>query len=161
MPALFSLDWVRRGAPLPVLALLIAGAAVGPSRADGIYKSTDAEGHVVYSDRPSAADAQKTVVDVDRPDPKEVARNARDQQILKAEDLQRKREQSAAERKEAQAEHDKQVQCEAARNRYFAMKDARRLFDRDADGNRIYYSDTEANARREEARQAMTAACGT
>ncbi len=32
---------------------------------------------------------------------------------------------------------------------------------RDADGNRIYYTDPEADAKREESRQAMMAACGT
>jgi hypothetical protein len=41
------------------------------------------------------------------------------------------------------------------------MKDARRIYQRDADGNRIYYTDPEADAKREESRQAMMAACGT
>ncbi len=58
-------------------------------------------------------------------------------------------------------EHDKRVQCEAARNRYYMLRDARRLFERDADGNRVYYSDVDADAKREEARQVMAAVCGT
>jgi hypothetical protein len=44
-------------------------------------------------------------------------------------------------------EHDKRLQCEAARNRYYMLRDARRLFERDAD------------AKREEARQVMAAVC--
>jgi glutamyl-tRNA reductase len=143
------------------LGWLLVTACGEAAFADTIYKSTDAEGNVVYSDRPATANAQPTDIKVDRPDPKEVARNVRDQQILEAEDLQRKNQQSAAERKAAQVEHEKQVQCEAARNRYYILKDARRLFERDADGNRVYYSDVDANAKREEARQVMAAVCGT
>jgi len=131
-----------------------------PLHADTVYKSIDAQGHVVYSDHADAS-AEKAVINVDRPDPREVARNVHDQQILKAEDVQRKNQESVAARKQAQLEHDRQQQCEAARNRYYALKDARRVYQRDGDGNRVYYSDIEADTRREEARQAMTAACGT
>jgi len=43
---------------------------------------------------------------------------------------------------------------------YFHLKDTGRLYRRNADGNRVYYSDEEADALREQARRAMTAACG-
>ncbi len=129
-------------------------------RADDIYKSVDAQGHVVYSDRADTSTAQKAVVNVDRPDAKEVARMAKEQEILKAEDLQRTRQKLIDDAKKSQQEHDKQVQCDAARNRFYALKDARRIYDRDVDGNRIYLSDADADAKREDARQAMTAACG-
>jgi hypothetical protein len=64
-------------------------------------------------------------------------------------------------KKNALKDQNQKVQCDSARNRYYTMKDARRIFERDADGNRIYYTDQEADTRREEARIAMTAACGT
>ena len=128
-------------------------------RADGIYKSIDAEGHVVYSDRPSL-NAEKTVVTVDRPDAKEVARIGKEQEILKVEEIQRNKQKLADDAKKAQQEHAKQLQCDAARSAYYLLKDARRVYKRDADGNRVYYSDKDANAKREDARQAMTAACG-
>lgn len=51
--------------------VLLAWPACLP-RADEVYKSIDAQGHVVYSDRPDSS-AHKAVVNVDRPDPKEVA----------------------------------------------------------------------------------------
>jgi hypothetical protein len=129
-------------------------------RADEVYKSIDADGHVVYSDRPATSTAQKAAVIVDRPDAKEVARMGKEQEILKAEEAQRNRQKLIDDAKKAQQEHAQQVQCEAARNHYYALKDARRIYDRDADGNRIYYSDAEANAKREDARLAMNAACG-
>jgi hypothetical protein len=41
------------------------------------------------------------------------------------------------------------------------MRDARRISHLDAEGNRVYDTDPEADARREDAKQAMTAACGS
>jgi len=125
-----------------------------------VYKSIDAQGHVVYSDRPETSTAQKAVVNVDRPDAKEVARMGKEQEILKAEEFQRNRQKLIDDAKKAQQDHAKQVQCDAARNHYYALKEARRIYDRDADGNRIYYTDADANAKREDARQSMDAACG-
>lgn len=143
---------------LLVVCVLLAWPAWSP-RADQVYKSIDAQGHVVYSDRPETSTAQKALVNVDRPDAKEVARMGKEQEILKAEEIQRNRQKLTDDAKKAQQDHAKQVQCDAARNHYYALKEARRIYDRDADGNRIYYTDAEANAKREDARQAMNAAC--
>ncbi len=149
----------QRGAVLVAIALLTCPTR--PVPADDVYKSVDAQGHVVYSDHPDSSTAQKSLVHVDRPNPTEVERIAKEQEILKAEEIQRNRQKSVDDKKKAQQDHDKQVQCDTARNRYYAMKDARRIFERDADGNRTYYTDSEADAKREEARQAMQTACGT
>ncbi len=149
----------RRAALLTALVLSACPAYL--VCADEIYKSVDAQGHVVYSDHPDTSTAQKAVVRVDRPDPKEVARIGKEQEILKAEEIQRNRQKLVDDAKKAQADHVAQVQCDNARNHFYALKDARRIYQRDADGNRVYFNDEEANARREEARQAMTAACGT
>jgi hypothetical protein len=152
-------DFVERSAVLIALALLVHPGC--PLQAQEVYKSTDAQGHVVYSDRASTSTAQKSVVHVDQPDPTEVARIAKQQEILNAQDIQRKKEQSVDDKKKAQQDHDKQTRCDAARNHYYAIKDARRIFQPDADGNRVYSTDAQADAQREEAKQAMTAACGT
>ena len=129
--------------------------------AQEVNKSTEAQGHVVYSDRASTSTAQKSVVHVDQPDPAEVARIAKEQEILNAQDVQRKQQQSVDDKKKAQQDRDKQSRCDSARNRYYTMRDSRRLFQRDADGNRVYLTDTQADAQREDARQAMIAACGS
>ena len=142
-------------------ALILLSCPVRALHADDVFKSVDADGHVVYSDRADTAAAHKSAVHVDRPDPTEIARNAKEQAILKVEDVQRKQQQSSDEAKRAQTEHSKQVQCDNARNRYYTLKDARRIFERDADGNRIFYNDADADVKREEARQAMVNACGT
>ena len=149
---------VRFGAVFTALALIQWQA--GPVRANEVYKSVDAQGHVVYSDRPDTSSAQKSEVKAEGPNPTEAARIAKEQAILKAEEIQRNKQKAIEDAKKAQAEHTAQVQCDSARNRFYTLKDARRLYDRDADGNRVYLSDQDGDARREEARQAMTAACG-
>jgi hypothetical protein len=40
------------------------------------------------------------------------------------------------------------------------MKESARLYQRDATGNRVYYTDEEADVLREQARRAMVATCG-
>jgi hypothetical protein len=152
-------DFARHGALLVALVLLMCTAC--PLRAGEVYKSVDAEGHVVYSDRADTAGAQKSVLHSDPSNPTEVARLAKEQEIQKAEELQRNRQKRVEETKKTQQDQVKQAQCDSARNRYYSLKDARRIFDLDADGNRHYYSDAEGDAKREEARQAMTTACET
>ena len=151
--------FAQRGLVLLALALSVRLAC--PVQANEVYKSVDAQGHVVYSDRADTSTAQKTNVLVDQPNPTEAARIAKEQEILKVEDTQRNRKKAQDDAKKAQQDHVTQAQCDSARNQYYALKDARRVFQRDADGNRVFYTDQEADAKREEARQAMTAACRT
>ena len=141
-------------------AVLALAGAHGPLNAQEVYKSVDADGHVVYSDRSGSKNAPKTAVHVDAPDPAEVARLAKEQEMLKAEDLQRTKLQAVEANSKAREDHAKQVACDNARNYYYRLKDSNRLYQRDPDGNRIFYTDSEADAMRERARRAMTAACG-
>jgi uncharacterized protein DUF4124 len=152
-------DSMRHAAVLG--ALLAFGCPAPPARAQEVYKSVDADGHVVYSDRGSTKTAPKSSVHVDQPDPAEVARLAKEQEVLNAEERERARQQALDEKSKASADRNKQVACQNARNNYSRMKDARRIAHTDADGNHVYYSDEQADALREEARRAMTAACGS
>jgi len=142
-----------------LLAMLALAGRVPASRADEVYKSVDAEGHVVYSDRGTTSTAKKSVVNVVQPDPVEAARAAKEQQILKAEDQQRKLQQVTADNQKAQADHQKQIRCDNARTRYNSLKDANLLYRLDKDGNRVFYTDEQADARKESLRQAMVTAC--
>jgi preprotein translocase subunit SecF len=142
------------------LAVIMSLMSVLPAAADEIYKSVDAQGHVVYSDRAPSANAQKSEVRVVQPDAAEAAREAKQQQLLNAQDVQRKQQDAIDSRNKAQQDKVKQQRCQAARTRYNSIKDAGRLYRLDSDGNRVFYTDEEADARREEARQAMVSACG-
>ena len=129
--------------------------------AQEVYKSVDADGHVVYSDRAPTKTAPTTTVRVVEPDPAEVARLAKQQQLLAATERQREKDEAAQEKTRAVSEHNKQVACDNARNKYYRFKDSARIYQRDADGNRVFYSDAEADTLREQARRAMISACGT
>ena len=143
------------------VALLVLACAAAPLAAQEVYKSVDAQGHVVYSDRGVTKGAPKTSVHVDEPNPAEAARLAHEQQLLEADDTARARQQAAADKNKAAQDRKKQQACEKARNQYFQMKDAARLYGRDAEGNRQYLSDDEADAQREAARRTMVSACGS
>jgi len=151
-----SLFW--RGA---FVALVALGGANSPVRAQEVYRSVDAQGHVVYSDRGTSKTAPTTTVHVKQPDPAEVARLAKEQQILDAAEIERRKQEAIDNKNKAAADHNKQAACENARNKYYRLKDSGRLYQRDADGNRSFYSDAEADALREQARRAMVGACGT
>jgi Domain of unknown function (DUF4124) len=159
---------VQDSAPVPELthrsvvlaALILLMCPWSSPHAGEVYKSVDAEGHVVYSDRADTS-VQKSVVKVDRPNPQDIARNAKELEIQKAEENQRKKRQAVEDAKKAQQDHLRQAQCDSAREHYYALKDARLIYNRDAEGNRVYYNDADAGAKREEAKAAMAAACGT
>lgn len=156
-PTVFDSFW--RGA---ALSALVALAWPGqPLRAQQVYKSVDAQGNVVYSDRAPGKNAPKVNLHVEQPDPAEVARLQKEQAQLKAADLQRSLQQAADDKNKASSDQRRQVACQNARNRFYQLKDSGRIFKRDAEGNRVYYSDSEAEAMREQARRAMIDACGS
>lgn len=136
-------------------------ACVGTSSAQEVYKSVDAQGNVVYSDRAPTKNAPTTAVHVTEPDPTEVARLAKEQQLLNASDRERQKQEAAEAKDRAALERRQQANCDNARNKYYRYKDSGRIYQRDADGNRIFYTDSEADALREQARRAMVAACGS
>jgi hypothetical protein len=154
--------------PFEVLCRGVSAAAVvcclwhaGAAWSQEVYKSVDADGHVVYSDRASSKDVPKTSVRVDEGDPAEAARIAREQQALNAADAARHKEQQAEDKAQAAAEKKRQETCRNARNEYDRLMNRRALYKLGTDGERVYYTDEEADALREQARKAMTAACGS
>ena len=155
-------DARRAFAPCRHVAVAAAALLLAPAlRAQEVYKSIDAQGRVVYSDRGMTRDAPKTTVRVEEPDPAAAARLAKEQQALNEADAERTKRQAADDKARAAAEKKKADTCKNARTQYYRMADARRLMQRDAEGNPVYYSDEQADAMREQARKAMTAACGS
>jgi multidrug efflux pump subunit AcrA (membrane-fusion protein) len=134
---------------------------LAPVAAQEVYKSVDADGHAVYSDRGASKSAPKTAVHVNEGDPAEAARIAKEQQLLQVEDAQRSKQQALDDKNKASTDHQKQVACQNARNYYYRLRDSGRIYQRDSDGNRVYYSDSEADTLREQAKRAMASACGT
>ena len=139
----------------------LAGIAVAArGYGDEVYKTVDASGHVVYSDHPTSSAAQKVDVQVTQPDAAEAARLAKQHALEDADFAQRSKQEAAdASKQAAQAKQD-EARCTSARNRYNFLMQVNRLYRVDADGNRAYYSDEEADAMRATAKQTMTSACG-
>ena len=145
------------------IAMTVAGCLlllpVHIAFADGIYKSVDAQGHVIYSDRPNTAGARKTKITVQQADPDEAVRLAKERVLLRAEDDQRKKQELLDSKAKAQQDAKKKVQCKNARDHYNYLKDSRRLYTSGADGNRDYYTDAQMDAMRAEALRTMNVAC--
>lgn len=142
-----------------VAALIVLACGSRLAGAQEVYRSVDAQGHVVYSDRGVNRDAAKTSLRVEEGDAAEAARLARQQQALQTQDALRTKQQAADDKAKAAADRRREEACKNARTEYQRMMDARRLYQRDADGNAVYYSDDEADAMRERAKKAMQAAC--
>ena len=144
------------------LVWALAGAAVMTRiHGDEVYRTVDAAGHVVYSDHPTSPAAEKLSVPVKQPDPSEAARLAKQRQLEDAEFAQRSGQESDEQSRQAAKAKEDAARCTATRNRYFSLKDVRRVYRLDADGNRVFYSDQEADAMRAAAKQTMDQACGT
>jgi hypothetical protein len=141
--------------------LALSACAVGALSAQEVYRSVDAQGHVVYSDRGATKNAPKTSLNVEEGNADEAARLAHEQEQLHAQDVLRTKQQAADDKVKAAADRKREQACNSARSDYNRMMDSRRLVQpqRDADGNRLYYSDDEAAAVREKAKKAMESAC--
>jgi len=142
-----------------LVGALAAAAVVARGDADEVYKTVDASGHVVYSDHPTSPTAQKLSVPVTQPDPNEAARLAKQRELEDAEYAQRSRQEADEQGREAAKAKEDAARCTAARNRYLSLKDVNRVYRLDADGNRVFYSDQEADAMRAAAKQTMERAC--
>lgn len=145
-----------------VLAIIFLSAAIAvPTSADEIYKSTDAEGHTVYSDRPLSPSAERVVI---RPSSNPAAAQTSAAQLQATiERLEQQRKQEQAKQAEKRAKQDAQEKraesCRRARDRYLMFTEANRLYRRDAQGNRVYYTGAEIDAERSAAEQAMKELC--
>ena len=143
--------------------LFIGIIALAPElRADTMYRTVDAQGHVTYSDRPLSSSSQRISVDVTGPNASEAARRSKEQALQDAADQQRvQQSQHDAEEAKKAAAHDaaQQQRCNAARSRYASFAAGGRLFKTDADGNRVYLSDQEIDEQVTLSKAAMESAC--
>lgn len=150
---------VSVAAAVALLTILSGHARAGDTQ---LYRTVDAQGHVVYTDKPTSSNASKTSVRVQEPSAADLTQLEQRQQASQAAETQRLQQtlaNTANQAQQAQQQKEKQVRCENARNRFYALKEATRIYQRDAQGNRVYLPDEAADARRMEARKAMDAAC--
>jgi hypothetical protein len=139
--------------------LLVAGA-----HASEVFKTTDAQGRPVYTDRPQSLPAERLDVKSATTDTVEVQRRydeemkrygeqakSESQDATKASDAKKARELTA---------EDRAKRCIEARQRYESVMSARRLYSPGAtEGERNYLSDAEIDQARANAKQAMDELC--
>jgi len=141
--------------------LLSAGLAASGARAEDIWKWVDSQGHVQYSDRwtPGAV-----LIKGDRPRANSSGSHSDDQAQLDAtskridDDLSREDAQRAVQKDQSEA---RAAQCKQAKEQYQKAIQARRIYHEDANGERTYLTDDEAEKARVQARLDMQNACGS
>jgi hypothetical protein len=132
------------------------------SVADDLYKTVDAQGHVVYSDRPLSSASQRISVQVAAPNPDEAARLTKEQAMLNADaaqQAQQARRDADEQTKKAAQDATQKRRCESARDRYAVFAAGGRIFKSDEQGNRVYYSDQEIEEQRQAAKAIMDSTC--
>jgi thymidylate kinase len=160
-----------RGSKAPLRARyfllpLALSALTSSARADDvqIYKTVDAQGNVVFSDRSTSSGAAKTSVTVHEPSAQDLKQAAQARLSAQAAELQHLQETLASRSQQtqlAQQQQAKKSRCDSARSNYYSLRDAARIYQLDAQGNRVFLPDEAADAKRAEARRAMDTACGS
>jgi len=146
---------------LTIATLLLAAAG---AHAGEVYKSTDAQGRPIYTDKPPTLPAQKLNVQTSTTDVVEVQKryDAQMQQYGAAGKAEAEAAQKAADARKAQemTAEDRAKRCIEARQRYESYMNARRLYEPGTtEGERRYLDSTEIDAARANAKQAMDDLC--
>lgn len=149
---------------LTVLALatsaLFCTASPGVG-ADDIYKSTDAEGRPIYSDRPLSPLAERVVIPRSGNPAAGQARADEVQAINQRLEVLRQQAEADEARKRAAQEDERRAKerCRQARDRYLMFAEGRRIYRRDEQGARVYYTGSEIDAERTAAEKTMNELC--
>ena len=143
------------------LLLAVAGAHAGE-----VYKTTDAQGHPVYTDKPPSLPAEKLNVQTATTDTVEVQKRYDSQmkQYGAADKAEADAAKKAADARKAQemTAEDRAKRCIDARQRYESYMNARRLYEPgSAEGERRYLDSAEIDAARANAKQAMDELCSS
>jgi hypothetical protein len=127
--------------------------------ADSIYKSVDAEGRVTYSDHPLSTASQVVSVNVRPPDRNEARRVSKEQAIFTSIEAQSERQQSLKNKQKEDARRKREQRCTQAKTRVAELHEYGRVYRRDEQGNRVYYSDAELAGLRSEAKKVAEDSC--
>jgi len=147
----------------PLLLALLATAAYGGQ----VYKSTDANGNVVFSDRPSekSEPVYVTVPAVGRPGNPITAPDARGAANSQAGNGQTQANAAGAPKKEkvqtpAEKDAERAKNCASARERKSRYDESHRLYKPSPNGDRVYLNDAEIDQARAQAAADVQTWCG-
>jgi hypothetical protein len=155
------METARMKAIVTIATLLLAAAG---AQASEVYKTTDAQGRPVYTDKPVSLPAEKLNVKSATTDTVE-AQQRYEEQMKGYSEADKARAEAASKAAEAQkasamTAEDRAKRCEESRQRYESYMNARRLFEPGtAEGERRYLSDAEIDAARADAKKVMDEFC--
>jgi hypothetical protein len=157
-----AMETARMQASVRVLALLLATTV---AHAGEVYKSTDAQGRPIYTDKPPTLPAERMDVKTATTDTVQVREryDAQMQRNAEKEAAATKARESAANQKAADAltSEDRAKRCQDARTRYEKLYNSWRLYEAGPTaGERRYLSAEEIDAARTNAKQVMDEFCG-
>ncbi len=148
----------------PAVTFLSALLLFGGAQASDVYKTVDANGRPVYTDRPGNQSAERLNIRSMSTDPAEVQRRYDDamkrfEEADKAATDAAQDEAEAREIKKATAA-DRARRCQESRDNYAALIRARRIYEPGpGEGERRYLDDDEITAARENAKQLVDEFC--
>lgn len=129
-----------------------------PLSAQDVYRSVDAEGNAVYSDRPGDDSAVRVAIAASAPPPAVTGAVAASEPA--AEEPEGPDEDTIAAAEAAQLAEDRAANCEYARRRSETYAVSHRLYRVDENGERVYYSDAELTEARNQASAEVSQWCG-
>jgi len=156
------METARMNATCKVLALLIAATTV---HAGEVYKTTDAQGRPIYTDKPPTLPAEKLDVKSATTDTVKVQgrHDAQIQGYAATSAANAQAEEAAASQKAAAelTNADRTKRCQDARDRYARLQNSWRLYEAGpTEGERRYLTSDEIDAARANAKQVMEEFCG-
>jgi hypothetical protein len=134
---------------IAMFVMTLAITAAGTLFAGQVYKWTDDEGNVYYSDTP-VANAQRVAIDSRPTDPKQAPAETQaraDAQAQKAEDAASAPQEPTQEELQAEA-RERAENCTKYKERQLQFAQSRRIYRMDEDGERVYYDEEEMAATR-------------
>lgn len=148
----------------PTLTLIVALVLSAGAHASEVYRTQDAKGQPIYTDKPLTLPAEKLNVKSSSTDTVEARKRYDDEMKRYTEDDQSRSDaaaKSADARKAGElSAEDRAKRCQQARERYQAYMNSTRLYEPGAaEGERRYLSDAEIDAARENAKKTMDEFC--
>ena len=147
----------------PMMTLALTASMLASQAYADVYKYTDEQGNILYTDKPATLPAERLNVQSQKTDVVALqARQLEEQQRMDAANQARQQRgsQQADERNAAQmSATDQAEQCKKARERYDTYVNSQRLYEQQPDGERRYLSDAELDAARASAKASMDVLC--
>ena len=145
-----------------LMVLTFTLTALTSAHAD-VYKFTDAQGRVQYTDKPQTLPAQRLNIRSQKTDTVEMQQRA-DAERKQQEQSDKARRSSAGQKSDTQAaseisEKDRADRCAKARQRYDSYMNSQRLYEAMPNGERRYLDSSELDAARASAKVSMDEFC--